>query len=216
MMEAGQAELVKAVLKYVNEVHPRTPHPTIGEGTKIPNINLSYANMACKSTASGSRSQPDILATGTTLIKAVQLLKDLTLLSSRINEVLRVVDEPYHQKLSELRDIIHQSQPVLASISGTNGLLFEACKIVINDKTQLPGHSDKNKVGFIGFTALGSFKGGMLYIPTLHLKARLSPGDFIFIQSEVLQYEMLSWSGDLHIVIGDFSQKSTWDYYIRS
>ena len=100
--------------------------------------------------------------------------------------------------------------PFSKGLNAVDPLLLEGREILFNRKSGLHNDQSDPHLAWAILLALGNFKGGYIRVPALGLRARLEPGDAIFIRGRVLKHEIEAWSGGQRISIPHFTHTSVW------
>jgi hypothetical protein len=151
----------------------------------------------------------DILTTGTAFTTTCQLFEELNLLSHRINEAFRFLDPDFYSKLLELRKRAN-SEPVVRALNEIDCLLLEGREFLFNRLSGPHTDSQDPQLGWAVLFALGNFKGGYVYFPTLGLRVRLEPGDAVLIRGRVVKHGIEAWEGGQRISVPHFTHTSLW------
>lgn len=153
-----------------------------------------------------------LLHKGQDYIASTRVIRDMNLLSHRVNELLRCLDPTFHQHLQTLRDHL-KAEPGLAALESIDPLLMEGREFLFN--TKMGVHMDRYdpKLGWAVLVALGSFKGGYLSLPQLRYRVRLEPGDIILLRGRVVKHSIESFTGGPRINVPHFTHTSLWNKY---
>lgn len=136
-----------------------------------------------------------------------KLYQELTSLSRRVNEAVKIADPIFHEQLSELREQVEAHEALADAMNKMDPLLFEGRKIIFNGLSDYHQDSQDPQLGFVALYAAGDFKGGLLYLPELKLKVRLEPGDLVLFR-HVLRHKIGEWDNGQRISIPHFTHTS--------
>lgn len=154
----------------------------------------------------------DTLTNGTIWATTCELYDNLSCLSERVNEAVRLIDPKFHQHLSTLRSVSEQRHPGLKSLNAIDPLLYEGRELLYNRRSQI--HNDKQdpRLAYAGLFAAGTFtSGGYLVLPHLGpLRIRFLPGDFNLVRGRILKHMIEEWNGGQRIGIPHFTHTSLW------
>lgn len=152
----------------------------------------------------------DTIRTGTTLAATLQLYKELSSLSRRVNEAVKVADPAFYEHLAQLRKTMDANEPVAKAFNSIDPLLFEGREIIFNRLSDFHRDSQDPQLSYVGLYAGGNFKGGLLELPDLKLKVRLEPGDFVLFRGRALLHRVGEWDGGQRISVPHFTHTSIW------
>lgn len=152
----------------------------------------------------------DTIRTGTAFSATCKLYKELTSLSRRVNEAVKIADPIFHKQLSELREQVEAHEALADAMNKIDPLLFEGREIIFNRLSDYHRDSQDPQLGFVALYAAGDFKGGLLDLPELKLKVRLEPGDLVLFRGRVLRHRIGEWDNGQRISIPHFTHTSLW------
>jgi hypothetical protein len=148
--------------------------------------------------------------TGQYLKAHLDLLGQLSLLSHRTNEFLRLTEPKHYEDAVKLRKEVEECFPWTRAFGAMDPLVYEGHELLFN--VQSFEHTDRwdpQRSWAIIYCA-GSHEGGYLYLPHLGLRVRMGPGDMVMIRGRVLKHMVEEWSGGQHISIPHFTHSSIW------
>jgi hypothetical protein len=101
----------------------------------------------------------------------------------------------------------------LSVLNGIDRLFLEGREALFNGLADK--HTDRwdPQLGWVVLVALGSFKGGYLYLPKVGLRVRFGPGDVILLRGRVIQHMIEVSDGGQRISIPHFTHTSLWDTF---
>jgi len=139
-----------------------------------------------------------------------KLLRNLHLLSHRVNEILRFMDPHHYEMVAALRKFVEDTYAFAQTLGSLDPLLYEGHKILPNVMSD--EHTDRHdpELSWAIIAALGSHKGGYIYIKHLALRIRLEPGDIVMLRGRVLKHKVEPWTGGQRISIPHFTHSSVW------
>lgn len=155
----------------------------------------------------------DYLQTASGFHHATALLSNLTFLSIRVNEWLRVIDPLQYQSLETLMTKVEKDHPYMKALKILDPLLMEGRAIMYNRTT--PPHRDSRdpRVAWSCLVVLGRITSGALFISRLNLRVRYMPGDVVWIRGHLLEHEVEVWEGAQRICIAHFTHNSMFTYF---
>jgi hypothetical protein len=154
----------------------------------------------------------DTLTNGTIFSTTCELYQNLSCLSERVNEAVRLIDPKFHLHLSTLRSVSEQRHPVLKCLNSIDPLLFEGRELLFNRRSQIHRDRQDPPLAYAGLFAAGNFtSGGYLVFPLLGpLRIRLRPGDFSLVRGRILEHMTEEWDGGQRIGIPHFTHTALW------
>lgn len=139
------------------------------------------------------------------------MYRNLSSLSTSVNEVVRIADPVFHGHQQLLRKAVEEAHPIATCMNAIDPLLFEGREILFNRRSGVHRDSQDPQLAYAGLFAAGNFtEGGELELPDLKLTLRLKPGDFVLIRGRVLQHGIRDWDGGQRICIPHFTHTSLW------
>lgn len=138
-----------------------------------------------------------------------QLVKDIEILSHRMNAILQHADPQHYAEAVSLRSLIRKVAAAYDVLAGSDVLVYEGREVLYNRKSGLHTDSQDPPLGWALLCALGNFKGGHVHLPNLGLRVRLHPGDVVMIRGRVIPHEIEDWEGQ-RITIPHFTHSSMW------
>ncbi len=138
------------------------------------------------------------------------LVKDLQLLSYRINTILEEADPDAFEAFKRLNEALAK-EPYHEAIQKIDPLLWEGRSIIFNRTTSRHIDNRDSRVAWTPLVAFGDFKKGDLRIHTLGSDMYYEPGTVIFLRGGILEHEVLEWEGPQRISIAHFTHKYIWE-----
>jgi hypothetical protein len=151
----------------------------------------------------------DMVRSSTIFTKTVELVKDLSLLSHRVNMCWKYTVPEFYAQLLEFNKAYAKKTPVVEAFSTLDPLLSEGRELLYN--VRLTEHVDRQdpQWSMAVFTVFGEFTGGFIYYPELGYKCRFQPGDGILLRGRVVAHEIEEFEGQ-RIAIPHFTHSSSW------
>jgi hypothetical protein len=138
-----------------------------------------------------------------------QIVRDLEILSHRINACLEFADPEHYADAVALRNLIRKVAASYDVLAESDVLVYEGREILFNRMSGLHVDIQDPHLGWAILAALGSHKGGHIYFPHLGLRVRLEPGDIILLRGRVIPHQVEEWDGQ-RISIPHFTHSSMW------
>jgi hypothetical protein len=138
-----------------------------------------------------------------------EIVRFMEILAHRINACLEFADPEHYAEALALRDLIRKVAPSYDVLAQTDVLVYEGREILFNRMSGLHTDIQDPHLGWAILAALGSHKGGHLYLPHLGLRVRLEPGDIILLRGRVVPHQVEEWTGQ-RISVPHFTHSSMW------
>jgi hypothetical protein len=142
----------------------------------------------------------------------MKLREELATLSHQINQALLFVDPQFHTNITRLRKRMGELAFAKA-LFHIDPLLFEGREFLFNSKSGVHRDSLDPQLGWVALVALGSFKGGDVWLPQLGIKVRLEPGDMVLLRGRVVKHGFEAHTGGQRICVPHFTHTSAWVTY---
>ena len=151
----------------------------------------------------------EFIGTGKGFNATSQIVKDLAILSHRVNAILEFADPQHYENVKALHKELCERSSAYQALSAIDPLLYQGREILFNRISGLHRDTQDPPLAWAILAALGNFVGGDVYIPHLRLRMRLQPGDIIILRGRVLPHEILMFTGQ-RISIPHFTHSSVW------
>jgi hypothetical protein len=151
----------------------------------------------------------EFIGTGKGFNATSQLVKDLAILSHRVNAVLEFADPQHYEDLKAVHKELCERSPAYKALNTIDPLLYPCREILFNRLSGLHRDSQDPHLAWAVLAALGNFVGGDVYIPHLRLQIRLQPGDIVIVRGRVVPHQILMFTGQ-RISIPHFTHSSIW------
>jgi hypothetical protein len=146
---------------------------------------------------------------GKTLMATSDLVRELSLLSHRVNTCIKVGDPIYYSNLLEFRRRHCNTHAAIEAYGTIDPLLMEGRELLYN--VRLPTHTDRQdpRRSMAVFTVFGDFTGGYLLYPSLGFRVRFDAGDVNSLRGRIVHHEVEDFEGQ-RISIPHFTHTSCW------
>jgi hypothetical protein len=150
-----------------------------------------------------------MMRTGKIWTGTCTLIRELGLLSHRVNACFKYLVPKYHASLLKFREEHSKSQSGIEVIASIDPLLVEGRELLYN--VRLPEHTDRQdpRKSMAAFTVFGEFQGGYVLYRTLGFRVRFGAGDFNLLRGRVVPHEIEAFAGQ-RIAIPHFTHTSCW------
>ncbi|KAG1802586.1 hypothetical protein EV424DRAFT_1351688 [Suillus variegatus] len=138
----------------------------------------------------------DVISSARQFSLSTQLVSDLELLNLRVNALLEFVDPPQFLAMTKFAVALRNKYVHVKAWSVIDGLLWE-------DSTDPPQC-------WVALVALGTFKGGHLFIPRLNLRLWYEPGTIILLCGHILPHVVEAFFDGQRVSIAHFTHESLW------
>jgi hypothetical protein len=176
-------------------------------GGKTTTDNAIMAKLLCQGMGKIVPS-PEFLRTGKRYNATCQLVKDLAIISHRVNAVIKFGDPTHYEKVKAAREELCRRIPGYEAISALDPLLYDGRELIFNRWAGLHTDPQDPTNGWAILVAAGNFKHGMVCFPHLGLCIRLIPGDIVAFRGRVIPHSVPMWSGGQRICIPHFIHSS--------
>jgi hypothetical protein len=151
---------------------------------------------------------PEFVGTGKKYNATCQLLKDLAIVSHRVNAVIEFGDPSHYEEIKAARKELCRRIPGYEALCSLDPLIYDGREIILNRWAGLHTDSKDPIDSWAVLVAAGNFKCGVVYFPHLGLRIRLSPGDIVAFRGRVIPHAVPMWSGGQRICIPHFIHSS--------
>jgi hypothetical protein len=151
---------------------------------------------------------PEFVKTGKRYNATCGLLKDLAIISHRVNAVIEFGDPSNYEKIKVAREELRQRIPGYEALCALDPLVYDGREIIFNRWAGLHTDSNDPTDSWAVLVAAGDFKQGAVFFPHLGLRIRLIPGDIVAFRGRVIPHSVPMWSGGQRICIPHFIHSS--------
>jgi hypothetical protein len=138
------------------------------------------------------------------------VLRDIGLLSHRVNAIIEFVDPPHFQELQEVQKELKKKVAGFEALALQDPLLYEGREFLFNRMSGVHTDSQDPHLGWAILVGLGEHTNAYLKIPNLGLLVRLNPRDAIVLRGRVIPHETLGWDGGQRICVPHFTHSTLW------
>ncbi|KZT00137.1 uncharacterized protein LAESUDRAFT_666786, partial [Laetiporus sulphureus 93-53] len=155
----------------------------------------------------------DFIRNATTLRHSTAIVKSMRILSLRVNAIIKAGDPRFYKHAVVIREKMEKDNTAAELLGSIDPLVLEGREILVNSQSST--HVDRYDpiLAWVIIVALGNFKGGHIYFPSLGLKVRLLPGDAVMMRGRILPHKVEDWEGTQRISIPHFTHLSIWKKY---
>ena len=139
----------------------------------------------------------------------MELLRELSVVSERMNNILQAIDPETHRVYSELRQLMTAKYAWYAAFAAIDPLVWIGRSLIFNRAT--PEHLDSNDAvaGWAALLPLGYFEGGEICIPHLGLVIKFPGGTLGLIRGTILKHYILAFFGGQRVSTAHFVHQSS-------
>jgi hypothetical protein len=138
-----------------------------------------------------------------------KLIKDLEILSHRVNAILEFIDPSHYKEVVKLNTEL-KKRVAGYEVLCQDPLLYEGREVIFNRESAEHTDSQDPPLGWAILCAFGDSTGGWVHFRHLGLSARYNPGDILAIRGRLIPHSLGKiLSGD-RISIPHFTHSAAW------
>jgi hypothetical protein len=152
----------------------------------------------------------DFLKSGKAFNATCKLLKDLEILSHRVNAILEFIDPDHYKEVKKFNAELLKHVSGAEALSGMDPLLYEGREVIFNRESAEHIDLQDPPFGWAILCAFGDSTGGWVHFRHTGLWARYDPGDILAIRGRIMPHSVSKIISGTRISIPHFTHASVW------